>query len=350
MGLSIQGWESDREEADGVYNIPEEEVPIPDFIGLAREDWCKKEVTLVNDTGVAVATAYVEFAKEWQAIDGRSPLGKDYVGIVVCKVLDTRSSLACRTLQRWPMQNTMYEGVSLYNHERQCSDMLKAKDARRGTSGGSRQYLSERQARIPRPLKRKDTLLLKNSIQETLRSSCCKRRCIGQFSFAEVETLRYEMHHSDTTAKDSMRLAIHKNFHYVPGSVKQVCVIEGKVVCMTAWRMLYGVSKTDFYRYRAYAESGRRAQPHAGKGRKRISKSKTQAVQTMSMILTTTADSMPHRTRTIATGALKGQKVVQKVLPAGTKWKSILQEVNKVNILKECFDSRKCKHCSAWSI
>jgi hypothetical protein len=64
VGLSIQGWESNREEADGVYNIPKEEVSIPDFIGLGREDWCKKEVTLVNNNGVPVATANVEFAKE----------------------------------------------------------------------------------------------------------------------------------------------------------------------------------------------------------------------------------------------------------------------------------------------
>jgi hypothetical protein len=313
-----------------VYNIPEEEMPVPNCIGLSREDWCKKEVALVNDSGVPLATAYVEFAKEWQSINGRSPLGKEYVGVVVCEVLERSSSLACRTLQRWPIKNTMYEGVSLYNHERQYNEMVKAKVARLGSGRGDRQYFSVRHPRMPVQMKRKDTLLQKKSIEKTLRSSCCKRQCIGQFSHTQVETLRYELHHSDTTAKDSIRLAVHRNFHYVPGTLKQVCVLEGKVVCMSAWRMVYGVSKTDFYRYRAYAESGRRPQPHAGKGRKKTCNSKTQAIQTMSMILSTTADSMPHRTRTITTGALKGKKVVQKVLPAGTKWKNILQEVNKV--------------------
>jgi hypothetical protein len=99
---------------------------------------------------------------------------------------------------------------------------------------------------------------------------------------------------------------------------------------MCAWRMIYGVSKTDFYRYRAYAASGRRAQQHGLLGTQKTSTSTAQALQTMSVILTTTADSMPHRTRTITTGVSKGEKVVQKILPSGTKWKNILEEVNKV--------------------
>lgn len=326
----MQGWESDREEADGVYNIAEEDIPIPKCVGLSREDWCKKEVALVNESGVLLATAYVEFAKEWQSIDGRSPLGTDYVGVVVCEVLDTQSTLACHTLRRWPTKSTLYEGVSLYDQERQYNDIAKAKVARLGNARGCRQYFSMRHPRHPNDVKRKDNIMHKLSIDETLRSVCCKRQCLCQFNHALVETLRYELHHSDTKSKDSIRLAVHRNFHYLPGTAKKVCVLEGKVVCMTAWRLIYGVSKTAFYRYRAYTASGRRAQPHAGKGRKRTSNSTCQAIQTMSMILTTTADSMPHRTRTKTAGALKGKKVVQRILPAGTKWKNILQEVNEV--------------------
>jgi hypothetical protein len=92
-------------------------------------------------------------------------------------------------------------------------------------------------------------------------------------------------------------------------------VLEGKLVCMLAWWKIYGVSKTDFYRYKQYAASGRRAQFHAGKGRTKARVSKQQAVQTMKMLLESKADPMPHRTCNLKTG----EKGVQKILPSGTK-------------------------------
>jgi hypothetical protein len=46
----------------------------------------------------------------------------------------------------------------------------------------------------------------------------------------------------------------------------------------------------------------------------------------MKMLLELKADSMPHKTRNLKTG----EKVVQKILPTGTKWKGILEVVNNV--------------------
>lgn len=298
-------------------------------MGLGRADWCKKEVDLIDNRGTIVAKAYVEFAKEWQSIDGRASLGEEYVGVVVCEVIERGTSLITRTLQKWPIKKTLYEGVSLYNQERQYNENVQV-HAGSHNRRGSRQYCSQRHPRLPLQTKQKEKLLNKLGIEQTLKSSCCKRQCLSQFTHDLVKILRYEMHHSDTKSKDSIRLAVHRNSHYLPGTKKQVCVLEGKVVCMSAWRMIYGVSKTDFYRYRAYAESGRRPQHHGGLGRKKTSSSIAQATQTMSMILTTRADSMPHRTRTKSSGVLKGKKVVEKILPVGTKWRTILEEVNKV--------------------
>lgn len=313
-----------------MYDIIEEERPIPSCIGIGRDDWCKKEVSLIDEKGSVLAYAYVEFAKEWQSINGRTELGKEYVGVVVCEVAHTHSALKPRTLQRWPVKSVLYEGVSLYDHERKYNEGLDARAARLGDRRGSRQYVSLRTASHPPIKKRKDVLIEKKSIVETLRNSCCKLECVTQFSAHLIETLRYELHHSDTKSKDSIKLAVHRNFHYIPNTSKKVCVLEGKVICMSAWRMILGVSKTDFYRYRAYAASGRRPQYHGRSGRRKISSSTAQAVQTMSMILTKTADSMPHKTHTKTTGVSKGEKVVQKVLPAGTKWKNILEDINKV--------------------
>ena len=198
----------------------------------------------------------MEFSKEWQCIDGRAPLGKEYVGVIVCEVFSMDMTLASHTLQRWPIKNTLYEGVSLYNQERKYNEILQTKAERMGERQGSRQYFSRRKAMNSTVSKRKHSLVQKSSIFSMLRSTCCKRKCIGQFSRALIKTLRYEMHHVDNKSKDSIRLVVHRSFHYEPQSSKKVCVVEGKAICMPAWRMIYGVSKTDFYRYRAYAGSG----------------------------------------------------------------------------------------------
>jgi hypothetical protein len=89
------------------------------------------------------------------------------------------------------------------------------------------------------------------------------------------------MHHSDSKSKDSLRLGVHRHSYSIPGQSSKMYCLEGRLVCMQAWRKIYGVSKTDFYRYKQYATTGRRAQYHGGKGRRRTSDSKLQAIQTM---------------------------------------------------------------------
>ena len=127
----VQGREFEREE-QLLYDSLEEAMPIPNCKGLSREDWCKKEVSLISDTGLCSARAYVEFSKEWQCIDGRAPLGKEYVGVVVCEVFSTHMTLASHSLQRWPIKSTLYEGLNLYNQERKYNEILQTKVERTG--------------------------------------------------------------------------------------------------------------------------------------------------------------------------------------------------------------------------
>jgi hypothetical protein len=54
---------------------------IPNCVGLPRENWCRKEVTMVNDVGEGVASGFVEFARASQIVDGRTALGDDNVGV-----------------------------------------------------------------------------------------------------------------------------------------------------------------------------------------------------------------------------------------------------------------------------
>jgi hypothetical protein len=302
-------------------DVPAVDGSIPNCVGLSCENWCRKEVTMVIDVEEGVASGFVEFARASQTI-----LGEDNVGVVVCKVLQPNSTVACHSLRLWPIKKTLFQGVSLYDHLRKERSLQLDKLSCLGDRCGSRKYDCEVRIPQPRPLKRKDKLIQICSINDAALSGCCKHLCMEQFDSALIYTLRHEMHHSDSKSKDALQLGVHRHFCRIKGESRQFCVLDGKLVCMLQCRKIYGVSKTDFYRYKQYAASSRRAQYHGGKGRTKLSGSKLQAVQTMKMLLESKGDRMPHRTCNLKTG----EKVVQKILLAGTKWKQILKTVNDV--------------------
>jgi hypothetical protein len=70
------------------------------------------------------------------------------------------------------------------------------------------------------------------------------------FDVELIYTLHHEMHHLDSKSKDAIRLGVHRHFYRINGKSMQFCVLEGKLVRMLAWRKIYGVSKTYFYRYK----------------------------------------------------------------------------------------------------
>jgi hypothetical protein len=331
---------SDEDTSGEVSDVAADDDYIPDCVGLTREKWCKKEVTLLNEGGEGVATGFVEFARSSQTVDGRSTLGDYNVGVVVCEVIQGQPSVRSRSLLSWPIKRTLYQGVSLYDHQRKERSIQLERALRLGDRCGSRKYDSTGRTRRLCLPKRKDKLIDIRSVNEVAFTGCCKRLCLEQFDAALIYTLRHEMHHSDSKSKDAIRLAVHRHCRRISGESRRFCVLEGKLVCMLAWRKIYGVSKTDFYRYKQYAASGRRAQFHAGKGRTKARVSKQQAVQTMKMLLETKADPMPHRTCNLKTG----EKVVQKILPSGTKWKQILETVNEVISLTSLLGDERLRH------
>jgi hypothetical protein len=88
-----------------------------------------------------------------------------------------------------------------------------------------------------------------------------------------------------------------------------------------------GVPKTTFYCYTGYAIDSRAAQKHENSSLVKPRAQTMQAIATLRCILDKSADHMPHRSRTLASG----KKVVSKVLPATWKWKESISELNTVN-------------------
>jgi hypothetical protein len=69
----------------------------------------------------------------------------------------------------------------------------------------------------------------------------------------------------------------------------------------------------------------------------------------MKMLLESKADFMPHKTCNLRTG----EKVVQKILPSGTKWKQILQTRNEViGLTSSIVGDERLRHypCALWAL
>jgi hypothetical protein len=69
----------------------------------------------------------------------------------------------------------------------------------------------------------------------------------------------------------------------------------------------------------------------------------------MEMLLESKADPMPHKTCNLRIG----EKVVQKILPSGTKWKQILETVNEViGLTSSMLGDERLRHfsCVLWAL
>jgi hypothetical protein len=98
-------------------------------------------------------------------------------------------------------------------------------------------------------------------------------------------------------------------------------------VCSIAWQLIMGVSRATFFRYAEAATSGDRARHHGNYGSKKPREHTVQAIATLRCLLEKSADHMPRRSTTLATG----ESVVMKTLPSSFKWKDTLPALNFMN-------------------
>ena len=78
-----------------------------------------------------------------------------------------------------------------------------------------------------------------------------------------------------------------------------------------------------------------RPRDHGNLNTKRNRISTLQATATLSTLLEDKADMMPHKARTLPNGT----RVVEMVMPRGTKWKKFLVTINEVSI---CYNIALC--------
>ena len=123
------------------------------------------------------------------------------------------------------------------------------------------------------------------------------------------------------------QLDVHKKIHR-DADGRDMITLEGMEVCPKAWTTIIGVHRSSFYRYKANALIGKRAEHQENLGTKKPRTHTLQATATLRTVLESTADHMPHKSQTKE----DGEKVIAMSLPLSFHWNSTLSEINAANL------------------
>ena len=181
--------------------------------------------------------------------------------------------------------------------------------------------------RVPREStqRRRHQTLGETSIRFVATTDCCAKRCCQLFPRDKIKSLRQERWLGDFCMRSAKKLEVHRNMHF-DAEGRKVVTLQNIEVCCTAWYIIHAVSNAYFYRFRNYSLQGQRSRFHDNYDTKKPREATLQAVATLSTIIMSLADAMPHKTRILSSG----ENVVKMVLPTGTKWNNMLLDINEI--------------------
>ena len=323
--------------SEAVFTEEENEVGIEDTdadcSGLKREEWVNIPVMLVNANGQNVAKAICRNINPMDCVEDKC-LGVDNVGVLIMEPLEGMMDMGSMfSLRVWPITCVFHQRYTLAHHLLVSTRRLRAQTTllERRKREGKRAYVTSRTTSQIR-LSKKSQILNNNSIFQLSAIVCCDRECTRYFPRDEALALRTEFYTCSTRMRHAKQLEVHGQLHVLEtGSSTKVVTLSGRDVCLKAWRHIFAISKTTFYRNRSEFNCGMRPRDHGNLNMKRNRVSTEQATATLSTLLEDKADMMPHKARTLPNGT----RVVEMVLPRGTKWKKFLVTINEVSIVHE---------------
>jgi len=317
--------------SDAVFTEDDTDAGIEDIdvdcSGLGREKWLHSPVMLVNDTGQNVAKGICCNVNPMDCVEDKC-LGIDNVGVIIMEPLEGMMDIGrVFSLRMWPLDRVFYQRYTLAHHLLVSTHRLRVQNSstERRKKEGKRAYVTSRTASHTRPTK-KSQILTNNSIHQLSATVCCDRECTRYFPREEALALRTKFYTCSPRMRHAKQLEVHGQSHVLHGTSAKVVTLSGRHVCEKAWRHIFAVSKTTFYRNRSEFKNGMRPRDHGNLNMKRNRTSTQQATATLSTLLEDKADMMPHKARTLPNGT----RVVEMVLPRGTKWKKFLVTINEV--------------------
>ena len=125
---------------------------------------------------------------------------------------------------------------------------------------GAHPYESSRGRRNSNKILKNEALFTIELIRNVSTMSCCSKNYLQHFFRDRIEALRSEMHvEGSVYHRKHRQLDVHKQIHR-DADRKHMITLEGMEVCPKAWTTIMGVHISSFYRYKANALIGKRAE------------------------------------------------------------------------------------------
>ena len=132
------------------------------------------------------------------------------------------------------------------------------------------------------------------------------RQRMQPFPRDKIAALRFDMYVNGGVFYQKHRLLdVHKQIHQ-DSNGKEMVTLEGREVYPKAWTTIMGVHRSSYYRYKADALIGKRAEQHGNLGTKKPCLHTLQATAMLQTILENTVDHIRHKSKTRE----DGEKVV----------------------------------------
>ena len=306
------------------------ESTLPQCEGLPRSEWISKCVILHNPFGTPVARGICVSISSDLVVGSAGPLGDLHVAVQISRSLcESEVPDEWRfSVRAWSITHVFYNGASFHDHEqRDIYNKLQSTPPSVTLKAGSRPYNSVIRQPTPQPTRKSSSLLTTADINSVSSQICCKKNCVQPFPRQKIEVLRQRMYSSTQFQfRQHLKLDVHRQIHD-DGDGNSVVTLEGMDICLTAWRIIMGVSKTTFYRYADLAKAGTRAGAHGNLGTTKPRQGTLQATATLRCLLDKAADHMPHKSKAL----MSGERVVSMSLPSSWKWVDSLSQLNEVN-------------------
>ena len=291
---------------------------------IPKAMWMGMMVKVVDDIDVVFAKATIQVINGSAKLGG-VVLGISHVGILFFELLEEASQDHLRfrdSLRAWPIDRLVAsDGKLLSFHMDQDVIMKKA-------YGGKRRYVKIRRAHKSRPssISTKEKALSKDEIRMISTKDCCGERCCQYFDINLVKMIRERYWaKSYESRKEEQINSIVNTIHLKSG--ESVVVLEGKTICLEAWRQIHFLGRSRFYETKNAVQVGVRIPNHGNKGKRRMSERDSQAYMAMKGIIDESADNHPAKLQTMADSSRRALRE----LSTSFTWESIRNKANAEN-------------------
>lgn len=258
-------------------------------------------------------------------------IGPDHVGVMVMNAIPSHTDQVM-SMRLWPLEATrLDDGLLLSDVALYLCDNPSSESEEEFFSGVKKPaYRSRiRQKKNTSKIPKIQRLLNIESIRAVSSEECCTNNCCQLFPWTSTQLLREDYWRKGFDSRRECGTEVFSRIHRTRSG--HGVVLEGRMICLTAWWKIHGISRATFMKYKQRYRHGKRASTHGNTGMRKPRGRTIQAQATMESIIRMNVDHMPHQMK----GTGNGRQDVRKVLPSHLNWERVREEVNEVRSLPD---------------